>query len=76
MKKKKTTSNKIKRDMTFQEFIEKNEKAADLLMEMGLGCAICPMASHETLEEGIKSHGLDIEKVLKKIKRKLKDEKK
>lgn len=59
--------NKIKKDMTFAELMDKYPEAAFHLMEMGLMCGGCPMAQFETIEQGCEAHGVDVKKVLKKL---------
>ena len=63
MKKKK----KITKDMTFAELITKDQKAAEKLAERGLFCGGCPMAQFETIENGAKAHGIDVEELIKEL---------
>lgn len=58
---------KITKDMTFAELIEINPKAAQELAERGLFCGGCPMAQFETIEEGAKMHGVDVDKLIKEL---------
>ena len=45
----------------------KDEKAVEILMNKGVRCMGCPMAMMETLEQGCKAHGLDVDKILKEL---------
>jgi hybrid cluster-associated redox disulfide protein len=36
-----------------------NEKVIEALMEKGIFCLGCPMAYQETLEQGLKAHGMN-----------------
>jgi len=59
--------NEITKDMNIAEVVEKYPKVAKLLMEEGLGCIGCVASEFETLEEGLRAHGMDVEKFIKKI---------
>ena len=64
---------KITKDTTLAELIEKNPKAAFVLMESGLMCGACPMAQFETIEQGCAAHGINTKKMLKELNSKLKE---
>jgi len=53
------------------EILEKyGQKAANILIENGLGCVGCPAAQAESIEIGCKAHGLneeEVEKIIKKL---------
>ncbi len=50
---------KINKDMTFGELLQKFPQAAPLLAQYGLHCIGCHIGVTETLEQGIKAHGMD-----------------
>lgn len=58
---------KIEKSMTFEEILEKNEKAGEILSNHGLHCIGCMIASSETLEQGAKVHGLSDEETDKLV---------
>ena len=58
---------KISKDMTFAELIELNRDAAEKLADRGLFCGGCPMAKFETIEDGAKAHGVDVDKLIKEL---------
>ena len=58
---------KINKDMTFAELIMENKKAADKLADKGLFCGGCPMAQFETIEQGARAHGVDVDKLVKEL---------
>ncbi len=61
---------KIKKNMTFAEVIEKFPESAAVMMSHGLHCVGCHVASYETIEQGAKAHGMndkDLEKMMKEI---------
>ena len=60
-------SSKITKEMTISEVAKKNHKTAFVFMEYGLHCIGCPMAPDETIEEAVKLHRLDLDKLLKDL---------
>jgi hybrid cluster-associated redox disulfide protein len=59
----------------FSENPHKNEEIAEILREAGIRCFGCAAASFESLEEGLKNHGLldaEIEAIVEKINQTLK----
>ena len=67
MKNTKKKLEKITKGMTFSEILEKNPSAIGILLDNGMHCIGCPMAQMETLEEGCAAHGIDVDKIVKKI---------
>ncbi len=55
---------KITKDMTFQEVIQISPKVAEVLDRHNLGCVGCLGASTESLAQGIRAHGLNLEQIL------------
>jgi len=66
---------RISKEMTFQEVLQKYPEAAMLLMEKGMACIGCPMAMQETIEQGCIAHGLDPDEIVKLLNKKLKEKK-
>ncbi len=64
----------ISKKMSFAEVLKKFSEAAEIFLSEGLHCIGCPLAMTETIEEGCKAHGIDVNKVIKKIKEKMKKE--
>lgn len=58
---------KITKDMTFLEVMEMKPKAGFILMEKGLMCGGCAMAQFETIEEGCKLHGINVDEIIKEL---------
>ncbi|MBU2616828.1 MAG: DUF1858 domain-containing protein, partial [Nanoarchaeota archaeon] len=52
---------KITKDMIIKDILDKHPEAAEVFMKYGLRCVGCPSAAHETLENGLKIHGMDHE---------------
>lgn len=61
---------KITKDMTFAELIVENRLAAQKLAERGLFCGGCPMAQFETIEQGARAHGVDVDDLIKELNKK------
>jgi hybrid cluster-associated redox disulfide protein len=49
---------KIIRSSTIGNVLREHPEAIPILMEAGIGCVGCPRAQMETIEEGLKMHGL------------------
>ena len=67
---KETKKSPITKDMTFEEALTKNPRAAQVMFKYGLHCIGCHVAAFETIEQGATAHGLseaDIKKMLKEI---------
>ena len=63
---------KISKKMTFAEILQRHPELAEVFMEEGMHCVGCPMSAQESIEDGCKAHGLEPEKIIKKIKKRLK----
>lgn len=62
--------NKISKDMTFGEVLDKYPSAAEIMMKYGLHCIGCHVALYESIEEGSKTHGIsesDFKKMMKEL---------
>ena len=55
---------KITKDMTFYEILQMDPAVAKVLDQFGLDCGECLGATSESLAQGTKAHGLDIEEIL------------
>lgn len=55
---------KITKDMTFHQALQMSPEVARVLGEFNLGCVGCMGAMNETLEQGARAHGLDVEDIL------------
>lgn len=57
-------SQQITKDMTFHQALQMSPEVAKVLGKFNLGCVGCMGAMNETLEQGAKAHGLDVEDIL------------
>jgi len=60
-------SQKITKDMTFHQALQMDPQVAKVLGEFNLGCVGCMGAMNETLQQGARAHGLDVEVILKAL---------
>ena len=60
-------ANKITKEMTIAEVVEKYPKAALILMGFGLHCAGCPGAQSETIGEMAANYQMDLDEFLKNL---------
>lgn len=54
-------SDKITKDMTFHQVLQMGPQAAAVLDQFNLGCVGCLGASTESLAQGARAHGLDVD---------------
>ena len=71
MKTRKKTE-KITKKMTFADVLHKHPQSAEVFMSEGMHCVGCPMSASESIEEGCLAHGLNPDKIIEKINKKLK----
>ena len=57
----------ITKEMTIAEAVDRNEKAGEILMSIGMHCLGCAMAHGETVEEAAAVHGVDVEEMLAQL---------
>ncbi len=62
----------ITKDMNFAEVIKKYPQTVEVFFEAGMGCAMCHMAEHETIEQGCQVHGIDADKFVEILNKKAK----
>jgi hybrid cluster-associated redox disulfide protein len=58
---------KINKNMTFGELLQIFPGAAPILGSYGLHCIGCHLSVSETIEQGMKAHGMDDAKITKMI---------
>jgi hybrid cluster-associated redox disulfide protein len=64
---------KISKDMTFGELIRSYPDTVSILGNYGLHCIGCHLSIYETIEQGMKAHGLDgaaLEKLINELNKK------
>jgi len=67
---------KITKDMTVQEIVERFPMTMPVMMKYGIHCFGCSASTWETLEMGVKGHGMtdaQLEEMLKEMNACVKD---
>ncbi len=64
--------NKINKDMILGEVTRKYPETINVFLEHGLPCAMCHVAFHETVEEGAKSHNINVKKLVDELNKAVK----
>lgn len=65
----------ISKDMQIGEIISKYPKVIPTLINHGLHCIGCHVATWETLEQGAAGHGINVKKLVKELNKKIKQNK-
>ena len=65
---------KITKEMTITEVLEKYPKTIAVFMNYGLHCAGCPMAQSETIEELAEANQMDLKKLLEDLNKATKEQ--
>lgn len=63
---------KITKDMSFGEVLQKYPETAEVFMAHGMHCIGCIMAQFETIEQGAAAHNIDIKKLIDDLNKKIK----
>jgi len=64
---------KITKNISFTELLEKYPESVEVLMESGMHCLGCPMATEENLEQGAVAHGIDVDELIDKINKRIEE---
>jgi hydroxylamine reductase len=62
---------KVTGNMLIGEILRINSKAAEVLMNNGMGCIGCPSSQMESLEQAAAVHGISLEKLLENLNKEL-----
>lgn len=57
----------INKDMTFFELMRTYPESVKVLQKYNLGCIGCMGAQNESLEQGARAHGIEIDSLLKDL---------
>ena len=61
----------IKKNMLIGDLVKKHPGSVEIMLEHGLHCVGCSVATWETLEQGAASHGIDADKLVKELNKKV-----
>lgn len=67
---------KITNTMLISDIISKYPQTIEVFLDYGIHCFGCHVARFETIEEGLKVHGLDVDEVMKELNDIIKEDKK
>jgi len=59
--------NKITRDMTIMDVVNKYPQSIKVFFEHGLFCIGCNVAYRETVEQGATAHGINVDELMVKL---------
>ncbi|MEZ4599214.1 MAG: DUF1858 domain-containing protein [Syntrophotaleaceae bacterium] len=60
-------SDKITKDMTFKDVLQMGPEVVQVFMKYKMGCIGCAAAKFESVEQGAKAHGIDVEALLRDL---------
>ncbi|OGU17201.1 MAG: disulfide oxidoreductase [Geobacteraceae bacterium GWC2_53_11] len=60
-------ADKINKDMTFFELMRTYPESVKVLQNYNLGCIGCMGAQNESLEQGARAHGIEIDSLMKDL---------
>ncbi|MDA3904086.1 MAG: DUF1858 domain-containing protein [Desulfuromusa sp.] len=55
---------KITKDMTFYQILQMSPEVANVLNQFNLDCGECLGATSESVAQGVRAHGLDLDEIL------------
>ena len=62
---------KLDKNTTLGEILKNYKNAKEVLTKFGMHCFSCPMSQMETIEEASMVHGIDVNEMLKQMKKDL-----
>ncbi len=63
----------ITKNMPISELVSKYPETITMLQSKGLGCIGCIAASGESIEQGLKVHGLDVDSIITEMNKIIKE---
>jgi hybrid cluster-associated redox disulfide protein len=60
-------SQKISKDMTFKEVLQMGPAVVQVFMKYKMGCVGCAAAKFESVEQGAKAHGIDVDALVRDL---------
>lgn len=61
----------ITKDMLIGDLVKKHPESVQVMFEHGLHCVGCHVATWETLEQGAGGHGVDVDKLVEALNKKI-----
>lgn len=66
-------SKHITKDTLIGDLVKQYPQSIEILLDQGLQCVGCHVATWETLEQGSAGHGIDVNKLIKNLNENLKE---
>jgi hybrid cluster-associated redox disulfide protein len=61
---------KITKDMLIGDVVKKYPNSVNIMLDHGMECVGCHVATWETLEQGAQGHGIDVDSLVKELNKK------
>jgi hybrid cluster-associated redox disulfide protein len=61
----------ITKKMLIGDVVKEYPKSVEIMMEHGMQCVGCHVATWETIEQGATGHGIDIDQLIKDLNKKV-----
>ena len=61
---------KITKDMLIGDVVKKYPNSVNIMLDYGLECIGCHVATWETLEQGAQGHGIDVDNLVRELNKK------
>jgi|TARA_B100001971_G_C18010126_1_gene441940 hybrid cluster-associated redox disulfide protein len=65
------TKQTITRNMLIGEIVKKHPSSVEVMTDHGMQCVGCHVATWETLEQGASGHGIDVDKLVNDLNKKI-----
>jgi hybrid cluster-associated redox disulfide protein len=70
--KQKETAQQITKKMSIGKIVSEHPETADVFIKHGMHCLGCAAAHFENLEQGCEAHGIDADKLVEDLNKKIK----
>jgi len=67
----KMNKQKITKDMLIGDVVKEHPEAIEVMLDHGMQCVGCHVATWETIEQGAQGHGVNSDKLVEDINKKL-----
>lgn len=58
---------KITKDMTFKDVLQMSPEVVQVFMKYKMGCVGCAAAKFESVEQGAKAHGIELDALMRDL---------
>ncbi len=62
---------RVTKDMLIGDVVKKYPRSVEIMLEHGMQCIGCHVATWESLEQGASSHGIDVDKLIEDLNKKI-----